>query len=237
MSGARGRARTVNVAERKRVVARAVEVGDGRAAEEAGVARATVRSWRRREREAGSEVASVSPGASAVGLGESSGDLGVVSCDGAVRAVLERAQAAHDTSIEVQQAIRRAVRLGKTTGTKDLSLALGILIDQGSKLEEAARRLAEDRVRIDDEQQRLVAAVIEDFLGALDIPLSRAARKVLAFLLRRAGEGEGWSAPEPEAAQARGELRAHVLRQVAGSVEPDWGFLRQLPAPVEEGES
>ncbi len=201
------RKRTTELKER--AVAIAAERGPGAAAKETGIPAGTIRAWRSRGAVAAADRPAPGP-------------------DDAASQLRKAARQTYLTAMEARRAVSRVIGEGKTTGAKDMALAVGILLDQTAKLEAAAERVEGDRVRLDEEKGHLMVAALTVFCEGLGIPFhaGSASRSLLAEVLRSAEGGEAMSAPEPLAAEAREELHAHVLREARPA----------LPAPVEADE-
>ncbi len=150
--------------ERKReVLVLADEVGVLEAARRSGVKASTLKSWRRRARAASASGGTVES-SPAMAPGSS------LSVAGSAEELVMMGRAMLATAQDAQRAAKRQIKLGKSTGVKDLSLAVGILLDQATKLEAAATTLQEKSGESDGRQLVLLVERLKGFLfeGGLD---------------------------------------------------------------------
>ncbi|MFZ2049894.1 MAG: hypothetical protein WAU69_03040 [Solirubrobacteraceae bacterium] len=96
------------------------------------------------------------------------------------------------TAKKARRAAERAIAAGKTTGVRDLTVAVGVMIDQAAKLEAAAERLREGEVQASEEQLENLVLRLRGFAVEAGIDL---AMSPYAQLLQRWFNG-----PAPEVA-------------------------------------
>jgi hypothetical protein len=221
------RAQASDPATRQWALQRAQAAGDEVAATEAGVTRATIRSWRRRAKAEGTMPESVSVGAGA-GVAAAVPAVAVRDEDelGRAEARLARLLDARDEALERSQMLQRqgndVLAQASARISRDHAQAARAVSAEVRLLREAAPRIAQA------EGERMIAAISE-WARDLHLPwgASSAACRLFGERLRRIGsEDADGDDLAPLAADARSELRRVFGVTPAASV----------PVPAPRGE-
>jgi hypothetical protein len=172
----------------------AAEEGAAAAARQTGVPAATIRSWRRRDGQAG-PPAGVDPAAWA--------EL--------------KETAARDTWEAAQSALTKVNELlaaGKTADAQKAALTMAIALDKSLLLEAAAAAATERRARITQEAADAMVQVMQTFFGAVGLPwqIGGPLAKLLAELMRQT-QGGGPLKPSTATVEA---ARAEINESAAG---------------------
>ena len=193
------------------VLQRASEVGDARACAEHDVKLNTLRSWRRRGVQA-SVVAEATPGTDWAEM---------------------RLETAVGMSRQVRKGMKRLDRLlaeGKTLDCRNLTTSLGTLLDKIDGQLAGAQKVADREVRLDEQRDKILVAVVDQFIEANNLP-PLASRRSLGQLLRQASEGRTMVV-DPSLIQEIDEaLFARYRKRVEKDLERDLRSRPQLPAP------
>lgn len=217
----RRRARPVDVARRRAVVERAGEIGDARAALEANVAVSTVRSWRKRladgavdgEVVAGEVVPSEVPG-------------GVN-----VEQLLRTAHAARKV---VELAIGRLeVAIETARNPRDLSIAVGVLIDKSRELDETVLALQEREARMSEARAQQIASLIRFVFEQAGLPVPG---PMLRYLLEL-GPGVELHLPDGMAEAFRAEVVAGLAGELGRERAPGVALERVEAGELVDGEA
>lgn len=229
---ARARARPSDAATRQWALQRAEQAGDEVAAREAGVDRATIRSWRRRAKADGSlpAPAAAKPGApptatpgasSADGTELARAEAELTEVRQARRESLERSRELQKAGNDISaQAAARVARDHATTA-RALSAEVALLSEAGGRLEAA--------------QAAAMVSTLESFTRAVGVPWSSPVRELLAGLLRRHREDPPDLAPLT--ARAASEVRQHfsrLLTQETTTAAPERDDDERAPEPATE---
>jgi hypothetical protein len=208
------RATPVDPGTRRRAVERAAEVGSAQAAQEFGIAVATIRSWRRRLK---AEPATTDDVSGAEGL----------------RLKAEETRA---MSVRALEQADRLLGRGLASEGRNAATTAAILGDRAGEMERAARDEEVHVHRLAGAEAELIAGAIEAFADALGVNMAEdaPARKVWAALLRQVSQTSRdasgpveLEAPEREVEQVRSELRERVRRELRD------GLLEEVRRQVE----
>jgi len=226
---ASGRARRVSVADRAAALQRAEIVGDQAAAVEFGVKPATIRSWRRRAKDAPVEQRVVPVEASG---GETAVDAVAVDVDAPDLEQLRR------TALNASRVAERALEalegaLQASRNPQAIAVAFGVSVDKARELREAVQALENHQISLSEAQGRVLADVISAAFWALRLTPPA---EILRHLLDQASRGETLSVPG-ELVDAADEVLRRDLESPSQEFS-QWGSpknVRQeaLPSPVE----
>lgn len=201
------------------------ERGAATAERETGIPAATIRSWRSREARAASSAPEKTPSTPPARTGDT--------------AVDELALAAHETyvvAIEARDFARRAMQRGRTTGAKDLTDAMRVLLDQSGKIQAAAERISERRAELSQEQLALVTEILRVTFRALELPFEpRSPFAALVASVVRSSGGDAILADPAAVGAAKRALRDVIERELLadGWRPPE---VLSLPAGEEVGD-
>jgi hypothetical protein len=226
------RAGASDPATRRWAVERAEQIGDERAAKEACVSRATLRSWRKRLKDEAGSVASE---------GASGGGPAMVASS--VRAVVAGDGELEQTEAELGEvrearavALARSVELGRAgndIASSNASRAAKEFAAAARSLAAEAVLLRESDVRLTERQGELLARALEDFTRRLALPWVASVRELLSAALQLAA---GREVPDIDrtAGRAADELRKHfaaLLAAEAPALGRNAEDLRHLDTP------
>jgi hypothetical protein len=118
------------------------------------------------------------------------------------------AEGAHGVAVQALVEVRNLPSAGRVREAKDAALTFAILSDKSGVLEQAAERAAEQQVGLAQAHPEQLVEVVCAFLDALGVPFTDRgpARRLLAGLLRQAGEGAPLAPSPADAKPARQEL-------------------------------
>ncbi len=194
---------------------RAVEIGDERAAAEVGVARATLRSWRRRLKAEGSAPA---PAKSAAAVSAPAAPAAPAVVGDGDENELERAERElAEVRAARASALARSVELaraGNDLSAQHAARAARDFATAARALSAEVALLRESGARLDEAGAQLMADVVEGFLRALGIPWSKPFRALLRALVLEREAAEDRPDIGPLAERAASELRQHFARQL-----------------------
>lgn len=230
------RKRTIE--RRQRALARAVEIGDQAAADEADCTVQTLRRWRGDEPEP-------EPGPTPPTDNEPD-DSDAPELPDTLDGDIERMRRAARSARRVAQAAinqtDRMVDAGRASDARNAAAAAGILLDKALKLDEAILAAGVERQRIDETQAQQLASVITAICDVTGVDLANTdVRNAVRSLLTAGGSdgalAEAVSAQDRQRVRAavrdgfRGELRAELLAEFEAERKPTRHEQRQLPAP------
>jgi transposase-like protein len=221
------RAGVTDPASRAAAVDRAGRVGAGVVAAELGVSPATIRSWRRRLKEAGG-VPVLAPGKAPVVPAPPA----VRVEGGAVAQLEETAAQARQIVADAAARTRQLTALGHDVGARESAATAKLWSGTLRDVEAALATALASGARLSDARVEQIAELIRECMGGLELPMGVAVRGLWRELLTTAGEGKevlgermkGAAAARAEVwgpvrERVREELRLEVREEVARELQ------------------